>query len=332
MMHNVGKNMAVVAWLAVMAGCGGSSMEEPMKPQADLVPVIISANTEAMTRADGTFVNSVFTSGKQMGVFGYAYSSATWQSSSLPNFFNNQPMTLEDSGSTSGLTYSPVAYWPSEGRKLAAFGYYPYSGDASNIVPNVSSGLGTFTYTTPLAASDQTDFMVTPLVTDKTSSDNPLNLTLYHTLACIEISVDLSGTEFSSISSAKVLNVRTKGMFNPTVFNDDINNYNDDWRTTAWITESEVEDVNIDKLPASGSLTVTDETRLLLIPQQCYPSLHRIELTLVRSADGSTVTTSYGLTEKWKAGNVYQYNITGVTLSNPGLLGNAGGAIDGGIK
>lgn len=329
MMHNVGKNIAMVAWLVILAGCSGNGLQEP---QADPVPVIISANTEAMTRADDTFVNTVFTSGKRMGVFGYAYSSATWQSSSLPNFFDNQSMTLEDSSTPSSLTYSPLAYWPSDGRKLAAFGYYPYSGDASNIVPDVTSGLGIFTYTTPTDASKQTDFMVTPLVTDKTSSDNPLNLTLYHTLACIEISVDLSGTEFSSISSAKVLNVRTKGMFNPTVFNDDINNYNDDWRTTAWITESEVEDVNIDKLPASGSLTVTDETRLLLIPQQCYPSLHRIELTLVRSADLSTVTTSYGLTEKWKAGNVYQYNITGVTLSNPGFKGNAGAAIDGGIK
>ncbi|MBQ7553562.1 MAG: fimbrillin family protein [Bacteroidaceae bacterium] len=328
MMHNVGKNMAVVAWLVVMAGCGGSSMEEPMKPQADLVPVVISANTEAMTRADGTFVNSGFTSGKRMGVFGYAYSSATWQSSSLPNFFDNQPMTIQ---SDLTLSYSPVAYWPSEGRKLAAFGYYPYSGDASNIVPNVSSGLGTFTYTTPLAASYQTDFMVTPLVTDQTSSDSPLNLTLYHTLACIEISVDLSGTEFSYISSAKVLNVRTKGMFNPTVFNDDISANNDDWRTTAWITESEVNDVVIDNLPSTGNLTVSDDTRLLLIPQQCYPSLHRIELTLVRS-DDSTVTTSYGLTEKWEAGKIYQYSITGVTLSNPGFKGNAGAAIDGGIK
>ena len=331
-MHYIRRNIALMISLVVLSvNCTENDIQDP---QTAFLPVFFSASHEAMTRSDNTFVDDAFTSGKRIGVFGYAYSSDTWRNSALPNFFNNQPMTIVSSAATSDLTYSPVAYWPAGGRKVAAFGYYPYSDDATNIKPNVISGMGSFTYTTPLYASDQTDFMVTHLLADKTISDAPLNLTFYHTLARIEISVDLTNTEFSSISSVKVLNVRTKGSFYPAVLNDDVNasTASDDWRTTAWITESEVNDVTIDKLPTSGSLSVSDETRLLLIPQQCYPSLHRIELTLERSADGSEVTTSYGLTEKWEAGKTYQYHITGITLSNPGFRGNAGAATDGGIK
>lgn len=325
-MHNVGKQIALALLVALAAGCAENAEQEPEETR---VPLAISVSSEAMTRADATFVDGSFTAGKRVGVFAYAYDNATWQSTLLPNFFNNQPMTIATSGATSGLTYSPVAYWPAEGRKVAAYGYYPYSGDAAYIQPNVPQGMGRFTYTTPALASEQTDFMVSPLLADLTSAAGTLNLTFYHVLACIEISVDLTGSEFASVSSVKVLNVRTKGTFSPAKMTEDLNASSDDWRTQAWTAEDDLADVAIDNLPISGNLTVSDATRLLLIPQQCYPSLHRIALTLKRS-DDSEVTLTYGLTQLWEAGKTYIYKFSNTNLTNPAFRGNAGKAEDGG--
>lgn len=325
-MHNVGKQIALALLVALAAGCAENAEQEPEEAR---VPLAISVSSEAMTRADATFVDGSFTAGKRVGVFAYAYDNATWQSTLLPNFFNNQPMTIESTAATSSLSYSPVVFWPVEGTKVAVYGYYPYSEDATNIVPDVVSGMGAFTYSTPLQASEQTDFMVSPLQTDMTSDAGTLNLTFYHVLACIEISVDLTGSEFTAVSSVKVLNVRTQGTFSPAKMTEDLNASSDDWRTQAWTAEDDLADVAIDNLPVSGNLTVSDATRLLLIPQQCYPSLHRIALTLKRS-DDSEVTLTYGLTQLWEAGKTYTYKFSNTNLTNPAFRGNAGKAEDGG--
>ena len=325
-MHHICKNIALTAFLGFAVSCTETTMSEP---SVEHQPVAICASQQTITRANDTYVDGSFSAGKRLGVFGYAYDNATWQSTLLPNFFNNQPMTIESTAATSSLSYSPVVFWPVEGTKVAVYGYYPYSEDATNIVPDVVSGMGAFTYSTPLQASEQTDFMVSPLLADLTSAAGTLNLTFYHVLACIEISVDLTGSEFASVSSVKVLNVRTKGTFSPAKMTEDLNASSDDWRTQAWTTKDDLADVAIDNLPVSGNLTVSDATRLLLIPQQCYPSLHRIALTLKRS-DDSEVTLTYGLTQLWEAGKTYIYKFSNTNLTNPAFHGNAGKAEDGG--
>ena len=324
-MHSVYKNIAWAALLALAAGCTDIGMPEP--PTTHVV-VAMRASCEGMTRADATYVAvGTFATGSSIGVFGYAYDNATWQTTLLPNFFDNQLMSIGDDHTS--LSYSPAAYWPRGDRRVALFGYYPHSSVAANIVPTVTRGTGYFDYETPTTATSQTDFMVSPLLKDRTAADGPLTLNFHHVLACIEISVDLTGSEFASVSSVKVLNVRTKGTFSPAKMTEDLNASSDDWRTQAWTTKDDLADVAIDNLPVSGNLTVSDATRLLLIPQQCYPSLHRIALTLKRS-DDSEVTLTYGLTQLWEAGKTYIYKFSNTNLTNPAFHGNAGKAEDGG--
>lgn len=330
-MHHICKNIFLTAIIGFMVSCTETTMSEP---SVEHQPVAICASQQTITRANDTYVDGSFSAGKRLGVFGYAYDNATWQSTLLPNFFNNQPMTIESTAATSSLSYSPVVFWPVGGKKVAVYGYYPYSEDATNIVPDVVSGMGAFTYSTPLQASEQTDFMVSPLLKDKTyaaDGGTPLNLTFYQTLARIEISVDLAESGFSAVTGVKVLNVKTQGTFNPQVLTDNLNTEpaSDDWRTTAWTTTSDVQNVTIDDLPASGNLMVTDGRRLLLIPQQCYPALQRIELTLKRP-DDTTVTLTYPLSQLWEAGKIYEYKFTNTELTDPTFRGNAGKAEDGG--
>jgi len=310
MMHNVGKNIALAVVAALAAGC--TEHAGPL-PQEEMLPVDICASQHTMTRADDSYVGTMFTASKRVGVFGYAYDDATWQPSLPPNFFYNQPMTIESSAATSQLSYSPVVYWPVEGRKVAVYGYYPYSEDATNIVPDVASGMGTFAYTTPLQASAQTDFMVSPLLTGLTSDDGTLRLSFYHVLASIEINVDL-GTAYKQINKAEVLHVSAKGLFLPQVMTDGISAGTDDWRTTAWpaIFLSEPVDMTVSgELSENSSLDAGSNNiyKLLVIPQQCVSGQTKIRLTLMDNAD-NLVTKEHDLSDLWRAGTVYRYTFS----------------------
>lgn len=317
-MHHICKNIPLTVLAVFMAGCTESNL--PVQ-QAELQPVAIKVCSEPMTRANGTFVEGSFVAGKRIGVFGYAYDEATWQKTLLPNFFDNQPMTLQQptppATSPWGLTYSPVRYWPVGGRKLALYAYYPYSDDATDIVPDVRYGLGHFTYTTPTTASAQTDFMVTPLLADLTGDGGTPNLQFYQTLACIEINVDISSsTTYKQIKEVKVTNLYTQGRFIPQIMNHDLSAtpQSDDWRTEAWpVTHlTDREDMTVTgPLAEDASLDATahSDFKLLVIPQQCIAGLTQIVLTLVKTDDTET-TVVHDLADLWKAGCRYQYDFT----------------------
>ena len=315
-MRYICKNIALMALIAFTTGCTEDTLPDS---QEELVPLVISASQEATTRADATFVDGSFTAGKQVGVFGYIYPyyTSTWQETLLPNFFDNQPMTLEYNGSIWNLTYSPIKYWPSADKKMALYAYYPYDGDASHIEPDVTYGTGTFTYTTPTTASGQTDFMVTPLLTDLTSSGGTPNLEFYHTLACIEINVNL-GSSYKQVKKVTVTNIYTKGRFVPQVMNEGLAANTDAWRSNDDITgawpeyylgvRDDMTVVDTDELSVSTPLDaeVDNEYKLLVIPQQCMSGLNQIILTLVDNSDNEE-TIFYNLTDQWKAGGIYSY-------------------------
>lgn len=310
-MQNVGKQIALALLLALATGCTENAEQEPGETQ---VPLAISVSSEAMTRADGTFVNGSFTVGKRVGVFGYVYDADTWQQYLQPNFFNNQPMTVADDASTPSLTYSPIKYWPSGDRKVSVYAYYPYSDDTPNIVPEVVFGMGSFVYTTPLNASNQYDFMVTPLLADKTSTDGTLNMEFYQVLACIEINVNLVGTDYKQIKDVRVTKLYYEGRFFPQVMTDGLKAGSDEWRIKAWpeasLTIDRKDMVVTGALPEgiSMSATTTDIYKLLVIPQQCVAGLTQIRLTLVNATTDAEVTITHDLTEHLKAGAVYSYS------------------------
>ena len=311
-MHYNCKIIALITLVAFVTGCTENNLPEP-----ELLPVTVSASSEPLTRADDTFVNNNFTEGKRMGVFGYTYTSS-WQFYLLPDFFNNQPMTIKSAGS---LSYSPLRYWPSGNKKVSLYAYYPYDGDVSNIEPNVNYGMGTFTYTTPTTASAQTDFMVTRRLDNLTSSSGTVNLRFYQVLACIEINVNLTGSSYKQIKEVKVTNVWTKGRFNPYIMNDDLNAIpvSDDWRTNAWpeeFMEDRQDMVVTGELHENTSLDAEDNHlyKLLVIPQRCIDGLMEIQLTMVSNTD-VTETKTYNLydytsSHKWEAGKRYSYTVT----------------------
>ena len=301
-----------------MTGCTNS-----ISPESDdaLQPICISATQTTLTRADDSFVSTKFTKNKHIGVFGYVYTAATWKDYMQPNLFNNQEMTIERTAATSSLTYSPVKYWPTgNDTKIALYGYYPHNDDATNIVLNHNYGLGLFTYTTSSEAKKQTDFMVSPLLKDLTYSSGALHLEFLHTLASVEINIDLTGTDYKQIKSVTVTNVIRKGVFNPQVMNDCLNASpaTDDWRTTAWTYD--INDRTDMEVVAAGTLaeganldaTTNDKYKLLLIPQQCDPALTKIQLVLVDDTDVEQ-TKELGVSDLWKAGKTYTYEFKKTT-------------------
>jgi len=307
-MRHQAKILASVAFAIATAGC----TDENTLPQGieERTPVAICAEHEPLTRVDETYVGTGFTAEKRIGVFGYAYSDDTWKPSLPPDFFYNVAMTLVHNGTESDLTYSPVRYWPYYGnKKVALYGYYPYNGDATNIALNHVHGMGLFTYTTPENPGNQPDFMVSKLQKDMTASNGTVNLQFYHTLACIEINVDLAGTAYDQIKEVSVTNVYTKGVFAPQVMSDDLENNSDDWRSDAWMTLSDRKDLVVTgEMTTDESLDATnhDTYKLMLIPQQCG-ALNQIELKLYNTSTSTETTITRPLTESWEAGKTYTY-------------------------
>lgn len=104
-------------------------------PEAPSIPVGFSALTHwdtPQTRlAEDASSNTVsFTPGDAIGIFAYHNSSTT------PNFMNNQKVTFDGTN----WTYAPVKYWPqNKGDILSFYAYYPESKNSENGVIHIDT-------------------------------------------------------------------------------------------------------------------------------------------------------------------------------------------------
>lgn len=273
----------------------------------------LSTKADANYFVDGSSSHSNIPNGKAIGVYGYVINGSTWATSgstTAPNLFDNVETTAtSDDGST--FSYSPWRYWPtSTAYKLSFYAYYPY-GTGTGITPSVTTGMGSYAFTTKSAPAEQVDFMVSDLAADKSkAADNPtdgnVQLTFHHMLSQIKASVT-PASEISSnpgyvgysITSIKVKNVYSTGTLTPTS-NGTTTSFG--WDNLGGNTTSEFDMNN-----GTGN-----ENILLLIPQT-IPSGATIEVnyTLTFNYSGNVSASRDKTKDIVYAGNVKNATLTG---------------------
>jgi hypothetical protein len=275
---------------------------------------------------DGT-THSNIPNGKSIGVFGYVLNGTNWATSGAstnPNMFNDVMVTATaDNGSA--FTYSPTRYWPSStSYKLSFYAYYPY-GSGMGITPTVTTGMGSYAFTTKDDPAQQVDFMVSDLAVDKSkAAGNPADgnvvLNFHHMLCQVKATVSLAsevlnnpGYKGYSITSLTITNVKKSGTLTPS-YNTTTNATEYSWATSG----------------TSGNYTITTGTNqdkvLLLIPQALQAGAQIIvkyTLTFNYSSDktdtskdvtyeGTLITDDLnsGTVTSWERNKIYNYTIT----------------------
>ena len=294
------------------------------------------ADTRATNLIDGTTVTTI-PNGEKVGVFGYFQDVEAWNYGMPADFFFNDPMTSDGvaPATTANLTYSPLRFWPNgTGQMLAFYGYYPYNG--AGIVIDNTGGMGTFQFTAQGKSSEQIDFMVSDLEKDLTKPSAAamptyrVNLKFRHALARILVNVDISKPdgEWESVKSIKITKVKTVGTLDPSYIAQG-------HPGAAWDNHNNDGEVEIDQLPAVGSLVSTADSKyaLLMIPQEVFFDHTEIHLVL-HNQHGNDVEFKFGIKDVWEMGKTYIYNLKTISeislLSDPHFHGNAGQAANGG--
>lgn len=208
---------------AALSGTGETALEAG-DTGIDFSGVVVPSQTA--TKANNSLVDrkethlvATETNGKKVGLFGAYTGSANWSSTATADFFFNQEATVETlSGSVNNLTYHPRRFWPNDRGKLSFWAYYPYNatGDPGEYGVHITTdsetgigagkGMGKMQFTMQTDAANQSDFMISDLVADKTKSDYPLlsehggnptrvPLTFHHMLAQVRIYTIITGKD-----------------------------------------------------------------------------------------------------------------------------------------
>lgn len=353
--------------IGTAAGTRAGGMESGVQPwlRAD------GSSKNADTRSDVTWAIThvdeltVIPKDKKVGVFGYYQGIDTWDNIYMrPEFFFNEPMTSQGrredpvgSGNysrTAYLDYSPLRYWPNgEDEMLAFYAYYPYSdftfdaqghGTPSAATDygftyhqsNQTLAQGEFTFTVKDNASQQIDFMCSDLEydqlrTDYLTGDHRVPLTFYHKLARILINITIdANSHFDKITELYIEGVHKTAVFKP----DHMHHFSAWERPLIGSTLRNIGNVEVDQLPANGSLTASESTALLLIPQRCEQESYFIKFKLHNTTTGNNDQFSFPLRDVWWAGREYEYNFTvddQNDVTNTTIFrGNAGTPVNGG--
>ena len=199
------------------------------------------ANTSLRDRTETALQSTASNGGYKVGLFGAYTGSSAWSATATADFFFNQEATIDAGGAN--LSYSPQRFWPNYGGKLSFWAYYPYNatGDPGEHGVHITTdsetgvaagtGMGKMQFTMQKDAANQSDFMISALVADKTKSDYPLQsehgndpkrvpLTFHHMLAQVRIYTVITGRD-----RVQYITTGTDGEGNPvylTATSDDV--------------------------------------------------------------------------------------------------------------
>lgn len=233
---NIGKGMAaLLAAVAVMAGCSKSVVEEPIDNDWQLLtgdkPLRFAAAVEH-TATKAPVTGSALPAGSAFGVFAYyqpgnleTYEGGRWITSSrLPNIMKNQEVSYD--GTT--YTYSPLRYWPAnEENTISFWAYYPYDASVTlsqgNTGSTYSSGIPSVHFT---ATDGSIDFMTSDLAPDyvygtaagtnpNVAVDGVVPMSFNHRLSQVTLKArtENAGSCTIKINSLRLLNVQSAGTY-----------------------------------------------------------------------------------------------------------------------
>lgn len=195
--HRVLYRLSIFLITIIVIGCStGDEASEQIAERRD--PIEFTTSAIIASRAGGTYINTTeFTTGSQIGVFGYYTGQSVWSTSATPNFMFNECIDKVSDGLWS---YAPIKYWPNQTNdKVTFYGYYPYSGMGITLAStNTSPGLPALTFEVQELSENHVDFMLSELEEDEmhitsspsqTSVNYKVVLKFHHTLSKIILKV-----------------------------------------------------------------------------------------------------------------------------------------------
>ena len=330
--------LAAVAALT-LASCAKIDTFETKPVVDENIPIgFTTYASRALTKADtdyyvdGTTVTNLVTN-RTFGVYAWAVEQSAvnpWSSESVvlfdgtgaPGFMTNMPVTFK--GATAGSNGSAnvsatgfyssgnaVRYWPSGDTPdgLSFYAYYPANATGLTLPDN---GLGATGFTVELAAADQIDFMVAPVVADQwyehtnasPSNKGTVDFTFKHTLTKVRFYFKTDNTDANT--TITLTNAQLKDVYKTNVLTTSYSNTgstaNGGTFSYNWGTATAADDFDITISGATPSTTnrvlSTSETActaadtFLMVPQTIADNSQKLTVTWTVSTAGVVTTNT----------------------------------------
>ena len=328
--------LAAVAALT-LASCAKIDTFETKPVVDENIPVGFSTYTpRTLTKADedyyvdGTTVTNLV-SNTTFGVYGWAVTQTAvdpWTSpvvftgSGAPGFMNNVPVTFKGgtTGSDGSVNVSaaglysagnPIRYWPSGDKPdgLSFYAYYPANATGLTLPTN---GLGATSFTAQLAAEDQIDFMVAPVVADQwyghtnagASYKGTVNFTFKHTLTKVRFYFKTDNTDANT--TITLTNAQLKDVYKTNVLTTSYSNtgstanggtFSYNWGTATAAADFDIT-ISGDTPSTTNRVLSTSETActaadtFLMVPQTIADNSQKLTVTWTVSTAGVVTTNT----------------------------------------
>lgn len=178
----------LTAWLIasgiILIGC--QIEHESAEPTVERIPIVLSGGiVNPFTKAaQGSLMEtstSYLPSGTDFSLFAW-----TEDSEEVPDFMYSQPIHNEGGSVQGSFTYSPVKYWPSDGKSLTFVGVWPDGCEGLSV--SSSSDPLSLSFSVASESSSQKDLLIAGPI-EAYSSDSPLGMAFSHALSRVRVSI-----------------------------------------------------------------------------------------------------------------------------------------------
>lgn len=300
--------MALLAAVAVLAGCSKTAIEEPIDNDWQLLtgdkPLRFASAVQEEKGTKAPITDGSLPLGASFGVFAYYQpgtiggTSGTWSDSKTPNIMKNQAVAFDGTD----YNYSPVRYWPAnEENTISLWAYYPYNSEVTTI-----SGVPSVHFT----ADGETDFMTTDLHEDLyyDACAGIVPLVFKHHLVYVSFKL-VSPESGVTLKSMKLTDIQNAGTYN---------------HAAGWVLDASTADYPVvsSDIPLSSD-PVSISKSLCLVPQTFVADGQKLEVTYSKDG-GAPVTKTIGLKAagqpSWGPNDhiVYTINVLQGTITQDG--------------
>lgn len=264
--------ICAAAAIVALASCSKTQVVYNNAPEE----IGFKAVTGAMTKA--VQETGAFT--QDMGVIAY-------QGGKTDVYFTNADFNKESTSATWECTQAK--YWPIDS-SLDFFVYSPYQ--EANVTPDPSAK--TLTVVVPNNGTNQWDYLYSnAYITGQVKTSENIPVDFDHALAYV--TVKFSGEDVITLSDAKLNGTYQSGTYTVTYGTS---------TTVAWSDQGDATDLDLN----AGDLDADYSTSWLVVPESTGNKI-TFKYTIA-GMTGAAISKEITLSETWKAGTHYTYNVT----------------------
>lgn len=198
----------MIALSTLVVGCTKSDVLESSKTFESPISFEPYTGKAPVTKATEATIGTIQAENVGFKVTGFLQGT-TIDATDFTKPYMDKTVTCSDSNKNT-WTYEGAAYWPQSGSLC----FVAYGLNASdNFVPTTAGSYTNFTYTVQDDVADQTDLVVSNIITDKSLSADPVSVTLNHVLSKVGFSVKTNNAAEANNVSVTIKNVTLNGKF-----------------------------------------------------------------------------------------------------------------------